>query len=107
MGTLQAILPNGAVIEREMTRPGRYSHGLVVQRGIDWVLVSVHMSQAMAHKNRRNLERCFIGGEAFGDYPIFEVIPLVQVSEDVIPLVHDPKMPHLQQSTNVQRTTAA
>ena len=100
MGTLQAIMPNGAVIEREMSRPGRYTHGLVVQRGIDWVLVSVHATQAMAHKNRRNLERCFVGGEAFGDYPIFEVVPLV-------PKVHDSKENRSQPSTTVNHATAA
>ena len=95
MGTLQAVMPDGVVIEREMSRPGRYSHGLVVQRGIDWVLVSVHTSQAMAHKNRRNLERCFIGGEAFGDFPVFEVVPLT-------PKVHDSKIAQLQPSTMVE-----
>jgi len=100
MGTLQALMPNGAVIEREMSRPGRYSHGLVVQRGIDWVLVSVHMTQALAHKNRRNLERCFIGGEAFGDFPVFEVVPL-------IPKVHDSDVPQLQQSITVLRGQAS
>jgi hypothetical protein len=100
MGTLQALMPNGAVIEREMSRPGRYSHGLVVQRGIDWVLVSVHTSQAMAHKNRRNLERCFVGGEAFGDFPIFEVVP-------VIPKVQSSNQAHSQPSTTVQSSAAA
>jgi|TARA_R100000084_G_C4612140_1_gene128673 hypothetical protein len=100
MGTLQALMPNGAVIEREMSRPGRYSHGLVVQRGIDWVLVSVHTSQAMAHKNRRNLERCFVGGEAFGDFPIFDVVP-------VIPKVQSFNENHPQPSTTVQSSAAA
>ena len=100
MGTLQAIMPNGALIEREMSRPGRYSHGLVVQRGIEWVLVSVHSSQAMAHKNRRNLERCFVGGEAFGDFPIFEVVPL-------IPKVRTSDENHPQSSPTVNHATAA
>ena len=100
MGTLQALMPNGAVVEREMSRPGRYSHGLVVQRGIDWVLVSVHTSQAMAHKNRRNLERCFVGGEAFGDFPIFEVVP-------VIPKVQSFKENRSQPSTTVQASAVA
>ena len=100
MGTLQAVMPDGAVIEREMSRPGRYSHGLVVQRGIDWILVSVHMSQALAHKNRRNLERCFIGGERFGDFPVFEVVPL-------IPKTRNSDENHYQTSTMVRTVTAA
>ena len=100
MGTLQALMPNGAVVEREMSRPGRYSHGLVVQRGIDWVLVSVHTSQAMAHKNRRNLERCFVGGEAFGDFPIFEVVPVLQKTSGL-------SENHSQPSTTVQPSAVA
>ena len=100
MGTLQAVMPDGVVIEREMSRPGRYSHGLVVQRGIDWVLVSVHTSQAMAHKNRRNLERCFIGGEAFGDFPVFEVVSLA-------PKVRNFGENHYQTSTMVRTTASA
>jgi hypothetical protein len=100
MGTLQALMPNGAVVEREMSSPWRYSHGLVVQRGIDWVLVSVHTSQAMAHKNRRNLERCFVGGEAFGDFPIFEVVPVLQKT----PSLSDNRS---QPSTTVKSSAAA
>ena len=114
MGTLQAILPNGALIEREISRPSRYTHGLVVQRGDDWSLVSVHTTHAMASKNLKRLARCFVGGEAFGDYPSFEVIPLVQTSENVSPKVRDFSDANAASSvrvsplsTNVRHTTAA
>lgn len=89
MGTLKALMPNGAVIEREMSRPSRYSHGLAILRGDQWVLLSVHTSHAMASKNLKRLERSFCGGQAFGDYPEIEVIPLVRDQEEMIPIVRD------------------
>ena len=106
MGTLQAILPNGAVIEREISRPGRYSHGLVIKRGIKWVLVSVHSSPEMAHKNRRRLERCFVGGQAFGDFPVMDVIPLGQTSVGLIPNGQGLDVDHTQRSSSVNSSTA-
>ena len=98
-------MPNGVVIEREMSRSDRYSHGLTVKRGIKWVLVSVHTSQAIANRSKSNLRRCFTGGPGFEDFPEFQVIPLVQVQRAMSPKVHDSSLHRPQQSTKVRSVT--
>ena len=107
MGTLQATMPDGALIEREMGCPDRYSHGLAILRGDQWVLLSVHKSHANASKNLKRLERCFCGGPAFGEYPEIEVVPLVRIAPRMSPKVRDPWANHPQQSRMVSPATAA
>lgn len=76
MGTLQALMPNGAVIEREMSRANLYTHGLAMNRGLNWALISVHTSHDMASKNMKRLARSFSGGQASEKCPEILVIQL-------------------------------
>ena len=76
MGTLQALMPNGAVIEREMSRANLYTHGLAMNRGLNWALISVHRSHATASQNMRRLSRSFSGGQAFEECPEISVVEL-------------------------------
>ena len=76
MGTLQALMPNGAVIEREMSRANLYTHGLAMNRGPNWALISVHTSHDKASKNMKRLERSFSGGQAFEECPEISVVQL-------------------------------
>ena len=85
MGTLQATLPDGVVVEREISRADRYGHGLAMKRGSKWILVSVHMSHNAAWANGRRLARSLGLDGVLGRS--VDVIPLslkiVQQSESV------------------------
>lgn len=106
MGTITATLPDGVKVERDLSRPGRYSHGLVIRRGNKWILVSVHSSPEMAHKNRRRLQRCFVGGQGFDDYPEMDVVPLGRTSADLVPKRQGFDVAHPQPSSIVNLSTS-
>lgn len=69
-------MPNGAVIEREMSRANLYTHGLAVNRGQKWSLISVHTSHKTASQNMKLLARSFSGEQAFGGCPEISVVQL-------------------------------
>lgn len=106
MGTLLATMPNGAVHEREMSRPERYSHGLAIKRGSEWILLSVHSSHKLASKSLNRLERCFSGGPAFGDYPEIEVVPLGQKLPKKCSPSHIAELDHSQTSFMVLQSSS-
>ena len=95
MGTLQATLPDGALVEREISRADRYGHGLAMKRGSKWILVSVHMSHNAAWANGRRLAKSLGLESALGRS--IDVVPLSLV------FIHQPEtIDSSQMSTRVR-----
>ena len=76
--TLQATMPDGVVIEKTVTRPEAYRFAMAQKRFNQWILLSIHSSQALAEKSKGRLERCFSGENGSQGLQPIEVVPLVQ-----------------------------
>ena len=73
-------MPDGVVVEKVVTRPGAYSHAMAQKRMNQWILLSIHSSQALAERSKGRLERCFSGENGSHGFQPIEVVPLVHKS---------------------------
>ena len=73
-------MPDGVVVEKVVTRPGAYSHAMAQKRMNQWILLSIHSSQALAERSKGRLERCFSGELGSEGFQPIAVVPLVQKS---------------------------
>ena len=74
-------MPDGVMVEKTVTRAGIYSHAMAQKRMNQWVLLSIHSSEALAENSKRKLEACLSeewGCEGFKGFEAIEVVSLQQ-----------------------------
>ena len=73
-------MPDGVVVERVVTRPGAYRFATAQKRMNQWILLSMHSSQALAERSKGKLERCFSCENYSQGFQPIEVVRLAHKS---------------------------